>query len=561
MFGEFGVIRLVVIAAVLVVILTVLAPRHRQRHACPPPLPQRKRCSGWRGWGWFWVLGIVAMVFFVRAKHRQEQAERLHIALSEMRSAADAHHLHAAERAPVLEVRLLLEKCDDHEVRSENLAAGILTLIDDLHSDTDEARVAARPDLKELGKTVVQADEDRIELHHVARLSYRKPLGGDDSPVSTVRILTDARPHSSLAQYSLDRLAGELRGVMDTRRENGEPSATVEFYGTGSPQNSTLDRRPEIVIRLAPNTDGTGDVPIAAFEPQLPGLPKPPQPPPSADPPTWPPQAGAPAEGIESLVDSALAWALGADERSELKRAIRDAKRDVAREAAKAIADVKAARTQAPQDAATAKNDARPSEAAADATVSVPGNEGGAPTWVTSPPEAAFDERGVFTLTGSTGALYSTPQESREALGEVLTEMIQTYAGQIIAPEVARQLDLSYLRSRAVTWTGSTVSDPMGLKYYETHAKLELGPDDHAHLLRVAQHQQAERRAQVAGVAGGAVLLLLATVLGFLKLDTATRGYYSGRLTLAAGMLAITVIAVAGMLLAFFGSWSALRVH
>jgi len=65
---------------------------------------------------------------------------------------------------------------------------------------------------------------------------------------------------------------------------------------------------------------------------------------------------------------------------------------------------------------------------------------------------------------------------------------------------------------------------------------------------------QREARLMQTGVGSAAVFLLLATLLGYLKLDTATRGNCTGRLKLATGTV-ILALAVSGALVARWIPW------
>ena len=58
-------------------------------------------------------------------------------------------------------------------------------------------------------------------------------------------------------------------------------------------------------------------------------------------------------------------------------------------------------------------------------------------------------------------------------------------------------------------------------------------------------HQQAlvAERLKYTAVATGGLFGLLATVFGYLKLDTLTRGYYTGRLRMAAAMTILALVA------------------
>jgi hypothetical protein len=65
----------------------------------------------------------------------------------------------------------------------------------------------------------------------------------------------------------------------------------------------------------------------------------------------------------------------------------------------------------------------------------------------------------------------------------------------------------------------------------------------------VREHEQAlvQRRVGVTAGGMGLVIVVLGTLFGYLKLDTATRGYYSGRLKLAAAAVILTAIAAGAL--------------
>ena len=67
------------------------------------------------------------------------------------------------------------------------------------------------------------------------------------------------------------------------------------------------------------------------------------------------------------------------------------------------------------------------------------------------------------------------------------------------------------------------------------------------------EHEQAlvQRRVGVAAGGMGLVIIVLGTLFGYLKLDTATRGYYSGRLKLAAAAVILSAVTL--------GAWAAHR--
>ena len=89
---------------------------------------------------------------------------------------------------------------------------------------------------------------------------------------------------------------------------------------------------------------------------------------------------------------------------------------------------------------------------------------------------------------------------------------------------------------------------------HQSHALLEFGPEFH-HEVERAWHQVIAR-AQLVKVAlgGGAVLAMLVMLFGYFNADTATRGFYSGRLKFVTGLAILAVIAT-GFLIARSIPW------
>jgi hypothetical protein len=84
-----------------------------------------------------------------------------------------------------------------------------------------------------------------------------------------------------------------------------------------------------------------------------------------------------------------------------------------------------------------------------------------------------------------------------------------------------------------------------GFTVWNQYARLEFSPSIDNRL--IDRFQATERTRRVAGVAlaGGGVMGLLAVVLGLLRLDTATKGYYTKRLFIG---VPVAIIAVLGLL-------------
>lgn len=517
--------------------------------------------------GWLWVIGIILAFMWFTGKgpfrdhrhhwdHESESETENFVTVREVdrrdhTQLSPVMRLASADGRPVaaLDIKVAPEQCADRGVRATDLAAGILAIVDAVTKfHADQPTAERGPELSDLEKMVVSASGERsVELREVARLSRRQPLGARQSRIGVVRVYLGGsdrsfrrRGRGELMEDVYDRLAA----VQAAREEKGQRS-----YDVDQSQGALLITLPETEM--------------VAQTPAVPAPPAPPVPPVEPTEPVEPaePVATQGDDNIGHLVDAAVGWALGSDY-DEVRRALVDAKREVRDETARAMAEARqetaAALEEAKHEVAAALAEAKREthdaiqESTArhaiqvDADAIDPNQASKRPSWVDAPPQQRLDEQGDFVITGSTGPLYATQQEARTALAGVLEEMTQSYVDLMLGPGASKQFNAAEVRrgKRPVIWTGPAVG-PSGMTYYEAHAMLRFGDRDHRDLLRQWRGMHNRQQALAAGVIGAAVLLMLATLLGYLKLDTATRGYYSGRLKLAAGLVALAVVGLA----------------
>jgi hypothetical protein len=159
---------------------------------------------------------------------------------------------------------------------------------------------------------------------------------------------------------------------------------------------------------------------------------------------------------------------------------------------------------------------------------------------------------GVFRMTSTAGP-YSSTEECFQTIAGQTQGIVIRYVGRLLGSEAAAQLKVpqGFVESALIKdqWIGEVESATLGTTMYEMHVLVEF--DDAARRqLELMWHQaQIQERLAMTGAASGLVLLLLGTTFGYLKLDTATRGFYSGRLKLAAGAIAAAATAaLAGVL-------------
>jgi hypothetical protein len=78
---------------------------------------------------------------------------------------------------------------------------------------------------------------------------------------------------------------------------------------------------------------------------------------------------------------------------------------------------------------------------------------------------------------------------------------------------------------------------------HQVHALIEFGPDFRQQVTRKWTDLTAYYRLLQTGLVAGGSLLFLGTVFSYFRLDTATRGYYTGRLQF---MTAAAILAIVG---------------
>ena len=158
---------------------------------------------------------------------------------------------------------------------------------------------------------------------------------------------------------------------------------------------------------------------------------------------------------------------------------------------------------------------------------------------------------GVYYHPVSSG-LYASREECQRALDRqieramwsVLDRFFST--GFQVGPPAAA--DKAFIHDKIVqeTWLETDEKTAVG-EMYQLHALLRVDPGVRAVLrdkmaAHYGQRQQQERLFGVGGVAA-IVLALVAAIFGYLKIDTATKGYYSGRLKLALAVVVAALIA------------------
>jgi hypothetical protein len=169
------------------------------------------------------------------------------------------------------------------------------------------------------------------------------------------------------------------------------------------------------------------------------------------------------------------------------------------------------------------------------------------PDWANKPGKLVD---AVYRVSIESG-LYADIPECQAALDDrikaTLDDYIDRWMGEGTAELVV--LDREYVNQHIKKSEYSEVvnSESVG-PMHQIHALLEIDDDDRAEFHERWRRAVVTERVWMAGFGGAVVLALLSTVFGYLKLDLQTGGTHSGRLQLAATLVALIV--AAGALLA-----------
>ena len=178
------------------------------------------------------------------------------------------------------------------------------------------------------------------------------------------------------------------------------------------------------------------------------------------------------------------------------------------------------------------------------------------PSWITQP--VAADGPVHYLLVESDPAL--NVDECRRGLDEKLEAALNEYIDDYLGVAGASRLvsyDAETIRARLIRPTDEYIGrikirslDPM----VQSWVRLSIDQGFRSELDQRWSVERRKSRLVQTVLFGGGAMAVLALVFGFFSIDTATRGYYTGRLRLAV-LTAILGVIVAGVLAARFVAW------
>lgn len=179
-----------------------------------------------------------------------------------------------------------------------------------------------------------------------------------------------------------------------------------------------------------------------------------------------------------------------------------------------------------------------------------------APDWIHEPAHLDL-QTSTYTLVVKTGTA-TTPFELNKKLDQEIAEATRVYLSEIVdeaadglfvSPEYLRQKVIKQQHTETVRrqFSGPAGFDDPGAvtHVHETWARLEFGPEVKRDLQLMWDQHVAERRLWQVGGVGALVMGVLASALGYLRLDTATKGFYTRTLRWGAAGVILALVAAA----------------
>jgi hypothetical protein len=153
---------------------------------------------------------------------------------------------------------------------------------------------------------------------------------------------------------------------------------------------------------------------------------------------------------------------------------------------------------------------------------------------------------------------YATRDECRRALAEAMKRAVDEYVDEYHGrPEAAGYVDIDLAYIKTHLRRGDVYQERLQASFgpmIQQHALLEFRRDFREEIERRWNQAKVTSRLAHVGLAAVAILAGLATIFAYLRLDTATKGYYSGRLQIAAGAVILGLVAL-GILTARWIPW------
>ncbi len=150
---------------------------------------------------------------------------------------------------------------------------------------------------------------------------------------------------------------------------------------------------------------------------------------------------------------------------------------------------------------------------------------------------------------------YSTLGEVSENMMDEVNNTLRNYMETHVGHGASRLIKLppGYIVDHGVIadrWSEVTDSPSLNQPMHNLYVRFLIDRSVQNDLEARFDAARVESRLGVFGLGGGVLLALLGTLYGYLRLDTMTQGYYTGRLRFAAGLTGLSTLGAAAGLLA-----------
>jgi uncharacterized integral membrane protein len=167
------------------------------------------------------------------------------------------------------------------------------------------------------------------------------------------------------------------------------------------------------------------------------------------------------------------------------------------------------------------------------------------PNWVDQPDQDVGQIHQICVTAGP----YPELRKARQELYNQLRTETDRYINEFVAhPHASRWIgyDADEIRQRFIApdriFDEQVVSPSFG-DMHQSHALLEFGPAFHSEVQQAWHHVMARAQLVKVALAGGAIMGMLVLLFGYFNADTATRGFYSGRLKFVTALAILAVVA------------------
>ncbi len=544
--------------------------------------------------GWLVLIGVcfAGAWFFTRTHEAHHAAHLEHVrqfrqhANHEARARVEQRIDQAlAERAQVpagkepstlFEVRIRVDESEEHSADAEAWGAALWTLLD----------AAAQPpgpseaDLRRLEQiSVAEDDGATIRLGQVGRVSrrIRRGLPPASQEIVGLRIRLDDEDGS----LNLEEIALELETQESDVPAARRALASVQVGGDDLMVVAQRDRMPRLaqlpplpqaspeVAAEAPAAPPSNDTAAATVAPLAP-----PAPPATPAPPTAPASPAAPEApqapaAVESPAEIAAAVAAAAESIAEnaeitaeqvgeqIERSVEAATDELERRLERSHADAERAAERAAETVEeTLEGRRRPRHTRRDGSASPEASARRAPVqlqilaerpaWIDEPPAS---REGVYYLTAVEGP-FSSREECEQILPRLFEQLARRY--ELMYLDETFDLPFSQLMDEGVcreAYIGPHDSAELGTMF-QVHALAGFDDRFRGLLRQVRRDALVHQRVIATCSLAGLLLGMMGTVFGYLRLDTATKGFYSGRLKLLAVSLMAVCVALCATVLA-----------